>query len=438
MDLEALLRIMVFNRLCDADSKLGALRWAQTASLPDMDMQPVEHQHLLRAMDALAGRQEAVGQALADAVRPLVDEDLSFIFYDITTIRVEGHTDMGQDLRRFGMSKEGQVARQFMLGLVQTAQGIPLYHEVFEGNAAEGKTLKATLQKVMSLFPVKRVIAVADRGLLSVGNLEDLQSMALPNGQPLEFILAVPGRRYGEFAQLLAPINEAAAASKDLETVQEFQWQGLRLVAAHDKLRAQEQGARRDAQIAELEQQAALLAGKLGKQKAAGRGRGRKLSEGGALAKLYHAVREARLGHIVRADVKSGEFGYQIDGKALGLARAMDGKLLLASNAKGLGAKEIIDRYKSLGYIEQGFRVLKSEIEIGPVYHRLPERIRAHATICFIALILHRVIRARLQSRPVPGVVSPERALASLRRIQTHSATLPGQKTPIRDRKSVV
>jgi transposase len=68
--------------------------------------------------------------------------------------------------------------------------------------------------------------------------------------------------------------------------------------------------------------------------------------------------------------------------------------------------------------IERGFRVLKSEIGIGPVYHRLPERICAHAFICFIALVLHRVMRARLQKQPVEGVVSPERALMSLRRIQ--------------------
>ena len=55
IDLEALLRLMVMNRLCDADSKLGTLRWAQTVSLPDMTLDAVSHQHLLRAMDALVG-----------------------------------------------------------------------------------------------------------------------------------------------------------------------------------------------------------------------------------------------------------------------------------------------------------------------------------------------------------------------------------------------
>jgi len=76
------------------------------------------------------------------------------------------------------------------------------------------------------------------------------------------------------------------------------------------------------------------------------------------------------------------------------------------------------DRYNALADIEHGFRVLKSEIENGPVYHRLPERIRAHAQICFMVLILARVMRARLHSAHT--VLSPERALEHLRRIQHH------------------
>jgi hypothetical protein len=70
--------------------------------------------------------------------------------------------------------------------------------------------------------------------------------------------------------------------------------------------------------------------------------------------------------------------------------------------------------------------VLKSEIEIGPVYHRLPERIRAHAAICFIALILYRIMRQRLHAAAAP--TSPERALAQLRRIQHHRITLNGSQ----------
>ena len=102
----------------------------------------------------------------------------------------------------------------------------------------------------------------------------------------------------------------------------------------------------------------------------------------------------------------------------------MDGKLLLVSNIKDLSLIEVIRRYKSLADIERGFRVLKSEIEIGPVYHRLPTRIRAHACICFMALTLYRVMRQRLHASQ--SGLSPERALAQLQRIQHHRVTLNG------------
>jgi transposase len=89
---------------------------------------------------------------------------------------------------------------------------------------------------------------------------------------------------------------------------------------------------------------------------------------------------------------------------------------------------EIVRRYKSLADIERGFKVLKSEIEIAPVYHRLPERIKAHASICFMALILYRVMRQRLKL--ASNDLSPEAALAELRRIQRHTVTID-HATPI-------
>lgn len=428
IDLEALLRIMVFHRLCNADSKLGALRWLQTVSLPDMALTSVGHQQLLRTMDAMLEHHSVIDDALAQAVRPLVNDALSVVFYDMTTIRAEGLSQQFGDVRQFGMSKEGIIARQFMLGLVQTAEGIPLYHEIFEGNTAEIGTLKTSLQTVLERFPVRRVIAVADRGLLSIDNLTELQAMTLPNGQALEFILAVPGRRYSEFAELLEPVNLAATQTQAPETVYEQAWQGLRLVVAHDRDRGAEQTAQRDRKIQALEAQAAQWVGKLDAQDSGARSKGRKLSDGGARARFYHAVCEARLRRIIRVDLKSELFTYQIDERALALARAMDGKLLLVTNVGDLGPADIVARYKSLADIERGFKVLKSEIEIGPVYHRLPERIRAHAMICFVALVLQRVMRTRLREQPVPDVASPERALSILRRIQTHKVVLPGNK----------
>jgi transposase len=424
IDVEALIRIMVLNRLCDPDSKLGVLRWLQTVALPDIEVKAVTHQQLLRSMDALMDNQDAVDGVVAGLLRPLVDRDLSLAFYDMTTIRAEGLSTVEGDVRKFGMAKEGLIAKQFMLGVVQTADGLPIYHEVFDGNTAEAKTLLPILKKVMERFPnLRRLILVADRGLLSLDNLDELRKLTLPSGQALEFILAVPGRRYSEFVDLLNPLQQQCTEAS-CEITAEVAWNDLRLVLAHDPATALEQRQKRQSKMNELQIQANAWVGKLDEQDQGSKKRGRKLSDSGAKARFYHEVRESRLGNIIKVNLKDELFSYAIDEGALKLAEMMDGKLLVVTNVKDIEPAKIIERYKSLADIERGFKVLKSELEIGPVYHRLPERIRAHASICFMALILHRVMRMRLRAGNTG--VTPERALQTLKRIQHHRVSING------------
>ena len=179
---------------------------------------------------------------------------------------------------------------------------------------------------------------------------------------------------------------------------------------------------------AALQAQAQAWAGKLDGQDSGQASRGRKLSDSGAKARLYHEVKEAHLARIVKVDLKGDLFSYAVDEAALAQAELMDGKLLLVSNVADLTPPEVVQRYKALADIERGFRVLKSEIEIAPVYHRLPERIRAHAFVCFLALIVYRVMRQRLKL--AKSDLSPERALAQLRRIQRHTVRI-NQAEPI-------
>ena len=429
IDVEALIRVMVFNRLCDPESKLGVLRWLDTVAMPGVEVETITHQHLLRSMDALVDHQADVDAVVANLLRPLIDQELSVVFYDMTTIRTEGLATVDGDVRQYGMAKEGLIARQVMLGVVQTGDGLPIYHEVFAGNTAESPTLLPTMKTVLERFPsISRVVLVADRGLLSLDNLEALSEIRLESGKPLEFVLAVPGRRYSEFADLLRDFQRQCEAAEQ-EIVDELPWRGLRLIVAHHpELARQAQTLRRE-RIETLETQANTWVGKLDAQDAGVKARGKKLSDSGAKARLYHAVKDARLANIIRVDLKNERFAYEIDHDALALAELMDGKLLLVTNTPDLSPQGVVDRYKSLADIERGFRVLKSEIEIGPVFHRLPERIKAHAAICFIALILYRVMRQRLSSADAP--LSPERALEELQKLQRHQIRINQADRPV-------
>ncbi len=414
-DAEALVRAMVFNRLCAPDSKLGCLAWLETVTIPGMP-ESVTHDQLLRTMDALMDHAAAVETRIAEQLRPMLDQQLSVVFYDLTTVRIHGEGHVADDVRAYGMNKEtGGIARQFVLGVVQSADGLPLMHTVHAGNMAETKTLQGMVSQVLERFPVERVILVADRGLLSLENVTELTRLAETNDRKLQFILAVPARRYAELGGTLDGMDFR-------DGLAEGHFADQRLVVAHDPLRAAEQSAKRRERIQALEALAEKLVTKLDAQDGGLTERGRRATDRGAYGRFQRALSEAELTRFIQADYQAERFSYSVAEDAVERAERFDGKLVLLTNITDFSAEEIVARYKNLADIERGFRVLKSDLEIAPVYHRLPDRIRAHALICFLALVLYRVMRARLKAHG--SAASPKTALELLRRIQQHRATI--------------
>ena len=438
VDVLSCLRLMVFNRLCDPGSKLGVLRWLETVALPSGFGVVSEHQHLLRAMDVLDEHSDKLKLRLATHMRPLIDQDLSVVFYDLTTVAVTGQTDLEDDIRAYGLAKSGLVERQFMLSLVQTAEGLPIAHEVHPGNTAEAKTLLPMIRGLLARYPLKCVVLIADRGLLSTANIEELdklQAQLKKDGRDVavEYILAVPAARYGDFADDLQKLHKSQDATQ--EWCAETKWNDSRLVVAHDPVAANRRSVARDKTIAELVKLGQQCSVKLDEQDESQRtgkknkSKGRPMSDSGTKARFYHAVKDAHMAHLIKVDLKAELFSYTIDEDKKRYLELLDGKLLLVTNTSSPAA-EVVQRYKSLADIERGFRVLKSDIEIGPVYHRLPQRIRAHALICFMALVLYRVMRMRLKA--ARRSESPSTLLEQLKRIHqqtvetSEGATLTG------------
>jgi len=389
IDVEAPARAMVFNRLCAPESKLGALRWLDSVAMPAMPGK-VEHHHLLRAMDTLMDDVDGVESELAKQIRPLVDRNLTVVFYDLTTVRIHGEGEVEEDLRAYGMNKEtGGIARQFVMGVVQTAEGLPLMHTVHPGNVAETRTLQAMLATVLQRFPIERVILVADRGLLSLDNIGALTALAQEGGRTLEFILAVPARRYG------ALVDTFRNLAFDAEGLAEATFAGHRLIVAHDPLRAAEQGDARRARIAELEAMAEKMVGRLDAQDAGATAQGRRASDRGAYSRFNRAVAEAEMTRFLKAGLTADRFSWSVDEDTVAEAQVFDGTLAL------------------------------TDIGIAPVHHRLPDRIRAHALICFLALTLYRVMRMRLKAKGHSA--SPKTALESLAKVQRFTACIGGK-----------
>ena len=434
-DVEGVIRTLVINRLSDPQSKLGVLRWLETAELPGVERDEVTYAHLLRAMDLLIEHKDALERSLTGELLPLFDDELEVAFYDLTTVPIHGDSEQDGELRRAGRSKDTDgIHRQYVVGLVQTAEGLPITHEVFEGNVAEVATVRGIVERLCERFPLKRLILVADRGLLSEANLSMLEDIRLPDGRAVEYIVAVAARRFKRYAEPLARLHpylvktarETGAEAITEAPVCEDDGVERRLVVAHDPEAAAASRADRRRRLEAAREEAFYLEHRLDGQDRGETYRGRPLSDGGAKMRFHEHLQETGLYRFIRVVPAAETFCFEVDGEAFRREWRLDGKLLLITNVQDQDATEIVRRYKSLADIERGFRTLKSDLALAPVHHRLPERIRAHTLICFMALTIQRIMRRRLKA--AGSDASPMRALERLRTIQRHAVRLPTGK----------
>ena len=171
------------------------------------------------------------------------------------------------------------------------------------------------IRTLLERWPLKRVVLVADRGLLSLNNLDELARLqaeldATGREVRLEYVLAVPAARYGEFRAELLALDERH--DRNSPWVAELPWHSTdhgqgrthRLVIAHDPQVAQRRTRARRDQMGELIALGEQWGGRLDAQDAGVRRRGRPLSDSGAKARLYHAVKDANLAHLIKVDLQ--------------------------------------------------------------------------------------------------------------------------------------
>jgi transposase len=120
---------------------------------------------------------------------------------------------------------------------------------VHPGNTAEAKTLLPMIRGLLARYPLKRVVLIADRGLLSTANIEELdklQAQLKKDGRDVavQYILAVPAARYGDFADELQKLHKGQDATQ--EWCAETRWNDSRLVVAHDPVAANRRTSARD------------------------------------------------------------------------------------------------------------------------------------------------------------------------------------------------
>ncbi|MDN5365648.1 MAG: hypothetical protein PWP44_851, partial [Thermacetogenium sp.] len=96
-----------------------------------------------------------------------------------------------------------------------------------------------------------------------------------------------------------------------------------------------------------------------------------------------------------------------LDEEAIKRDEQFDGYYGIQTNEKNLSAKEVLDAYHNLWKIEESFRIMKSTLEVQPVFHWTEVRIKGHFVVCFLAFLLARTLELRLQNAGIKA--SPEK-----------------------------
>lgn len=102
-------------------------------------------------------------------------ESFALVLYDVTTLYFESH-EPDDELRARGFSKDDKSKQpQIIIGLLVTAQGFPLMHEVYKGNTFEGHTMLSVVKQFQKYHTASKPIIVADAAMLSRENLQVLE-----------------------------------------------------------------------------------------------------------------------------------------------------------------------------------------------------------------------------------------------------------------------
>lgn len=290
--------------------------------------------------------------------KKMVGGNVSVCFYDMTTLYWEAAEE--DDLRKCGFSKDGKHScPQIFLGLLVASGGNPIGYEIYEGNISEGHTMIPLIRKLAGRFGFDKPIVVADSGLLSKANIEELTK------DGYQYIIGARPKNETEAVR-----QQILAMNMKYGDVTEIRKDGgVRLVLSCTEKRAKKDAHNRKRGLARLEKKVAK--GKLTKQHINNRGYNKYLK-------------------------MEGEVSISIDMAKYEADAAWDGIKGYVTNT-GLSKDDVIGNYGNLWFIERAFRMNKFDLAVRPIYHRLRNRIEGHICICFTAytvmLELERILK---------------------------------------------
>ena len=405
-DLDEALRLFVFGRLLDPSSKLATLEHAY----PIVSTCNLSSDDIYRSLDEMQRVSKKIERRIYRRVADIYNRDMTVVFYDVTNYYFEA--DIGDDFRKRGPSKENRKDNPLVgMGLLLDAYGMPVSYELFPGNTHDSKTLMGSVSSLKRNFPVDKVIVIADKGINAKDNLAYLSrngdgyilSEKVRGGSKelIDWITNEKGWEQsanGHMVKTRIRTKSVTITSHDQD--REKVKLKERVIAVYSEKYAAREKVRRSQAIEYLQKYVDNPA----KYKA-------QANKG---IKKYLDIYEV---DEVSGEIKEGQAKtfIAINEDKIAAEALLDGFYLIVTSELDMEIDEVMKRYHGLWQIEETFRVIKSNLKGRPIFVRNEGHINAHFLICFIALVIERIIQVRCGF-----VLSAGRILEALKSARAH------------------
>jgi DDE family transposase len=377
---------MVVARLLAPDSKLATARGlgeegAFSALADALSLEAVSADSLYQALDWLVERQPAIEAKLA--ARHLKEGTL--LLYDVTSTYLEGRRC---PLAAHGYSRDGKPGKmQLVFGLLATAEGCPVAVEVFAGNTADPATLASAITKARERFGLKRVVWVADRGLLTNARIEaELR----------------PDADFGWITALRAPAVQALREEgvlqlslfdqHDLAEIRSSAFPGERLVACRNPLLGAERARKREALLRATEKELEKIVTAVARERRPLRGQDQ------IGVRVGRVLGRFKMAKHFRYEIADAAFRFERDPERIEDEAALDGIYVIRTTVpkEEMTPEAAVEAYKNLSQVERAFRSTKTDLDVRPLHHHTEPRVRAHVFLCMLAYYVEWHLRRSL------------------------------------------
>lgn len=374
-------QLMVANRLIEPLSEWALIDWSHRTALPellDMRITKSTKDRLYQTSDDLLARRTDIEKQLRERERELFSLGRSIILYDVTNTHFEGVCKANPKARHGKNKQKRNDCRQVAIGMAFDEHGLPLAHEVFEGNIADTRTLGALLKRLTpedcdTLKPV----VVLDAGFASQANIELLRERGysylinMTRGNRSKYAESF---RQGDFEELPGRTPEEKVEIKRIIDPED---EMSRLVLC----RSAQRRLKEEAMISRAEERFLTDLHSLRERIAKGRLKTPSVIERkiGALQKKHPRVQR-----FYTLSSQQGGLLATRDDMAMEDAIGLCGDYVLKTD-QDMDAATLWGLYMTLLKAERGFQMLKGSLGLRPNYHQLEGRVDGHIFISVLA-----------------------------------------------------